>query len=730
MISPTVKRRVKTILLWMEITLILVLGAGMGVVLGAFYQMNKSLPPDQVIENYRAPVGTKIISSDGVVLAKIATENREPVPLDRIPKHMQDAMVAIEDSRFYQHSGLDFRGLARALWANVTDREMSQGASTITQQLARNMFLSSRKKLSRKIKEMLLAVQIERNWTKSRILETYLNQVYFGSGAYGVKAAAQVYFGKDVKDLKLEEAALLAGLPQRPSDLSPYASLRATGSYDRTKVRRNMVLDRMAELKFITPTQAATAKARPIKVAKEKPRSTGFFRAKYAAQYVLDQLRDQYHYDEDIINKAGLTVVTTINWKMQQAAEKAAREELAKWRRRRVSEVALVSIDPHNGYIRAMVGGVQEPWEKYQFNCVTQAKRQPGSSFKLFVYAAAMEKLDKNPYSYVNLSARGVRMPDGKFYQPKNHGRMAGGSTYAKAFALSSNGAAFNVGMDVGPKAVADLAHRLGITSRLYAYPSISLGVNEVTPLEMASAYGVFAAGGKLADPMVILQVRDQSGKVLEDMQPKVKDTGLKQSTIAGMNELTQAVVQYGTGGAARIVPNAHGKTGTSEEYTDAWFCGYTPDLVTAVWAGNRNNAEMEHVFGGSVAAPVWAKYMKQAVVLNPAKKNKPLIASSSTRPKSDRHRRERRAERAPIPFTGDSNERNVLRVTVCSETGMLAREGCPATHTEEYLLGELPGRCSLHGDSKPKEKKGGTDGDEKPAAADSADGGAKASDQ
>ena len=202
MISPTVKRRVKTILLWMEITFILVLGAGMGVVLGAFYQMNKGLPPDKALESYRPPVGTKIITSDGVVIAKIATENREPVPLDRIPKHMRDAIVAIEDSRFYQHSGLDFRGLARALWANVTDREMSQGASTITQQLARNMFLSSRKKLSRKIKEILLAVQIERNWTKNHILEMYLNQVYFGSGAYGVKAASQVYFGKDIKDFQ------------------------------------------------------------------------------------------------------------------------------------------------------------------------------------------------------------------------------------------------------------------------------------------------------------------------------------------------------------------------------------------------------------------------------------------------------------------------------------------------------------------------------------------------
>jgi penicillin-binding protein 1A len=707
MISPTVKRRVKTILLWMEITFILVLGAGMGIVLGAFYQLNKGLPPDRAIENYRAPVGTKIISSDGVVLAKLAAEDREPVPLESIPKHMRDAMVAIEDSRFYQHSGLDFRGLARAVWANLTDRELSQGASTITQQLARNMFLSQRKKLSRKIKELLLAVQIERNWTKNRILEAYLNQVYFGSGAYGVKSAAKVYFRKDIKDITLEEAAMLAALPQRPSELSPYASMRENGNYDRTKHRRDMVLDRMAQLKFITLEEAEAAKKKPIKVAKEKPQSLGFFKAKYAAQYVLEQLRDRYNYDEDVINKAGLTVVTSINWKMQQAAEKAAREELAKLRGRRISEVALVCLDPHTGYIRAMVGGVQEPWEKYQFNCVTQAHRQPGSSFKLFVYAAAFEKLNKDPNSQVNLTARGVRMPDGKWYQPKNHGRLSGSSSYTRAFALSSNGAAFNVCMDVGPRSVADMARRLGIKSRLLAYPSIALGVNEVTPLEMASAYGVFAAGGKLAEPMVILQVRDQDGEILEDMRPNIKPTGLKQETIDYINTLTRAVVTSGTGTAARAVPDAHGKTGTSEEYTDAWFVGYTPDLVTAVWAGNRDNSQMSRVYGGTIGAPIWTRFMKEAVELNPAKKKKPLVVE-----KPQRRRERRREEPKPEPvepsaFTGDANARNVLRVTVCSETGMLARDACPSSHTEEYMLGDLPARCTLHDgtESKPAKK-------------------------
>jgi len=707
MFSPRVKRRVKTVLLWLEVTFILVLGAGMGIVLGALYQLNKGLPPDTAIENYRAPVGTKIVSSDGEVLAKLAAENREPVPLERIPKKMQDAIVAIEDSRFYQHSGLDFRGLARAVWSNVSDRELSQGASTITQQLARNMFLSQRKKLSRKIKELLLAVQIERNWTKARILEAYLNQVYFGSGAYGINSAAKVYFAKDVKDLTLEEAAMLAGLPQRPSDLSPYASMRADGNYNRTKHRRDMVLDRMAQLKFITLEEATNAKKRPIKVAKEKPQSTGFFKAKYAAQYVVDQLRERYHYDEDVINKAGLTVVTSINWKMQQAAEKAARSELKKLRGRRVSEVALVSVDPHNGYIRAMVGGVQEPWEKYQYNCVTQAHRQPGSSFKLFVYTAAFEKLDKEPNSSVSLTARGIRMPDGSWYQPKNHSRGSGGSSYVRAFAMSSNGAAFNVCMDAGPKAVKEIAERLGIKSRLLAYPSIALGVNEVTPLEMASAYGVFAANGKLAEPMIILKVLDQDGEIMQDFQPSVKSVGLKPDTVQKINTLTRAVVTSGTGTVARSVADAHGKTGTSEEYTDAWFVGYTPDLVTAVWAGNRNNSEMAHVYGGTIAAPIWTRFMKEAVALNPEKNRKKALALAVPTRRRERPKREPRVERVTPPtFTGDGNARNVLRVTVCSESGMLARDGCPSTHTEEYMLGDLPSRCTVHEGSGSREDK------------------------
>jgi penicillin-binding protein 1A len=701
MISASAKRRLKKLLLWSEIMFILVLGAGMGVVLGAFYQINKLLPEDAVLEAYRAPVGTKIFSSDGVLLAKLAAENREPVSLDVIPQHMQDAIVSIEDSRFYRHSGLDYRGLTRALWANVTGRELAQGGSTLTQQLARNMFLSSRKTVSRKVKEILLAVQIERNWTKRRILEEYLNHVYLGSGAYGVKSAAKVYFNKDVSDITLEEAAMLAALPQRPSELNPYIAFRDTGTYDRTKFRRDTVLRRMAELGFVTDEEAQEAIEKPIKVSKERPQGIGYFRAKYFVQHVVDELRNELKYDQDIIDKAGLTVITSLNWKMQQEAERVTKEKLAQFKSRRVGDIALVTMDPHTGYIRAMVGGANDPWEKYQFNVATQGRRQPGSSFKAFVYAAAFEQ-GHRPGNSVQGAVIPITMPDGSVYRPKNLGSYGGSMSYTDAFKRSVNGAAVNVAVKVGPKQVAEVAHRLGLQGNLRAYPSIALGASEATPLEMANAFGVFAAGGNRARPMSILQVRDQEGKTILDLRPQITPNVVKPETVEYMNVLTRAVVTSGTaaGAVGNKVPNAHGKTGTSEKYADAWFVGYTPDLVTAVWAGNRDNKPMgNRVFGGTIAAPIWSEFMQKAVALNPARKARPALQEA-------RQPAPRRPVARTVPITADGNERSQVRVTVCEESGLLAISACPVSETQTFMLGEQPMvRCDIHTGDAPVRK-------------------------
>jgi 1A family penicillin-binding protein len=675
MLSVTVRRRLKKFLLGLEIFIVLVLGAGAGAVFGAVYQINKALPPESELDRFRPRVGSKIYSSDGVLLAKLAAEYREPVKLDEVPRRLQEAVIAIEDARFYSHHGLDYRALVRAIVANTLDQEYSQGFSTITQQLARNLYLSRRKSISRKAREILLAVQIEKNWTKRQILETYLNQVYLGAGAYGVKAAAQVYFGKPLARLTLAEMAMLAGLAQRPSRLSPYTAQKEDGNYNRTLARRNLVLDRMRDLRFITAEEAAEARAAPIKVQPERPQTVGYFKAQYFVAHVVDLLHNELGYDQQKLDNDGLVIHTTLDYRMQQAAERAAREGRDRLRRAGVSEAALVCVDPHTGYIRAMVGGVNEPWEKYQFNCATQARRQPGSSFKTFVYAAALEQ-GSTVYSTVPAGAIPIRLPNGKYYTPKNHGRSGGSMSYLSAFASSVNGAAVNVGMRVGPARVKELAERLGLNKELRAVPSLALGTSEVTPLEMACAYGVFPAGGRLARPMAITAIRDSEGGLLEEFRPRVSDVGLDPRTIEGIHQLTRAVVTRGTGRAASGVPNAHGKTGTTEEYTDAWFVGYTPELAAAVWCGNRNNRPMSRVYGGTVAAPIWAAFMRQALELNPTPRRAVAVAR-----KAD-------AER---------DGPGKVRTRICDVSGQRSHGGCPSSHWEYFEPEDRPGRCTEH---------------------------------
>jgi 1A family penicillin-binding protein len=726
------RRRIKKLVLWAEILFILLLGAGVGIVGGAFYQIRKILPPEDIIRDFKPVQGTRIYSSDGVVLAQLAHENREPVPIDKIPKEMQEAVIAIEDERFYQHSGLDYRGLVRALWINLRGGDLTQqGGSTITQQLARNIYLSPQKTLPRKLKETMLAVQIERNWSKRQILEMYLNQVYFGSRAYGIQSAAKVYFGKEAKDLTLAECALLAGLPQRPSRLSPYRNLKAA------KRRRNVVLQKMAELGYITPDRAKQAMQQRVRLANARePQLSRFFRAPYFVAYVLEHLSDTY--GDDLIYKGGFNVVTTLNWKMQEAAEKALVEGVHRNAWRKIHDGALVCIDPHTGYIRAMVGGVD--FQKDQFNIAAHARRQPGSSFKLFVYTAAIDTEGWNAYRTVSTRAPAVRQADGKIWTVHSHSKHHYGSLpILQAFAFSDNPAAVNTLMAVGAQNVVDYARRLGIESPLRAYPSLALGASEVTPLELTSAYGVFAASGIRAEPMSIRSVKSRDGEVMEDNAPRLHRAKLQSETIATINQMTQAVVQYGTASRAISgVPNAHGKTGTTDEYTDAWFIGYTPDLVTGVWMGNRDNSRMRRTYGADVAAPTWSAFMRQAIRLNPKTKRPrtdnlvaeaPKPRRGEARAETGRDAQEQAAESSPerqhdkaggeqtaaggapgdtdrVAYNEDgvggevsANPSNVVRVRVCDESYDLATDDCPSTRVLEFVSGMQPRHmCSIHG--------------------------------
>jgi len=698
----------KWTLLVFEVTLILVLVAGLAVGAMAFNNIKELTPDDDFLQNFSSPAGTKIWSDDHVLLAQLAIEHREPVKYQDIPIVMRQAIVAIEDERFFSHHGLDPRGIARAAMANLTSGDLTQqGASTITQQLARNLRLSPRKTLTRKLRETLLAIQIERTWTKPKILETYLNQVYFGAGAYGVQAASQVYFEKKVQDLSLAEAALLAGLPQRPSELNPYRVRRQDPKLTRCLARRNAVLERMVHAGDITRAEADKAKAEPIKLAHQQaPHLGGYLRAKYFVDYVVKQLFATY--GEDMVMKGGLQVRTTLNWKMQRAAEAAARRGWkAKKDRYRVGEVALISLDPHTGYIRAMVGGVSHPWSQQQFNCATQAQRQPGSSFKFFVYGTALEagwRISRP------IQVAFTPMRDGdKTWVVHNHGAQTGTRSMLSAFAGSINTCAVNTILAIGPGEVVEFAHRLGIKSHLTAVPSLALGSSEVNPLEMAAAYGTIAAGGKRAEPMSIVQVTAANGETLMENTPTVTQLKLSPRTIRGLTRLTRAVVTSGTGRAARGVPDAHGKTGTTDDYKDTWFIGFTPRLATAVWAGNLDNKPTRHGFGGTIAAPIWADYMKQAVKLNPEKSRQVVLLEEEEEPEEEPdsekpainepqpRRSQSRAEASRLLRANEAKQ-DLIRVKVCSETGLLATKYCPHTSTDQYFRGAQPTtRCTVH---------------------------------
>jgi len=729
MATRTTKRRLKKILLWMEVSFILILGAGVGIVGGALYQIGKLLPDERAINEFTPTAATKIFSSDGETLAILADQYREPVPLSRIPVNLQKAIVAIEDSRFYDHHGLDFRGLTRALWTNIRGGNLKQqGASTLTQQLARDIYLTQKKTLSRKLKEAMLAVQIERNWAKKQILETYLNQVYFGSGAYGVQSAAKTYFGKDVKDLNLAQCALIAGLAQRPNELSPYRHA------DRAIRRRNVVLTRMVEVGFLPKENAQKAMQQGIRLAaKQKPQHVGYFHAPYFVTHVVEQLKDTY--GDDLLYKGGFRVMTSLNYKMQQVAEQALAQGLERSRYMGVHDAALVCVDPYTGYVRAMVGGVD--FKKDQFNCVTQAHRQPGSSFKAFVYTAAIDTGHLSAFGSISPRAPSIKGPDGKWWTPQNHDRIGyrSGLSVRTAFAMSVNTAAVNALMSVGADTVAEYAQRLGIRSKLRAYPSLALGASEVTPLEMAVAYGAFATKGTHCEPISIIKILDRDNATIFENVPRPKRVNVNPATFEAMDGLFRAVVTSGTAASsgADRVPDAHGKTGTTENYTDAWFVGYTPDLVTAVWAGNRNNKPMRRGYGGTICAPIWANYMIEAVKLNPKGSSRPkpeageaMIAKADT-DESSRERRRRSRDRAAdaseappnaTPETStaagtdageahadsgelasvSANSTNTVQVRVCDESYLIAGPNCPSTRRLTFVSGMQPRQmCDVH---------------------------------
>ncbi len=552
------------------------------------------LPPIDQLTVPKRPPNIAIMASDGSLLANRGETGGRTVTLKELPPYLPKAFVAIEDRRFYDHFGIDPIGIGRAVYRNLAHKGGLQGGSTLTQQLAKNLFLTQERTASRKIQEAILALWLERNYTKDQILELYLNRVYFGAGAYGVEAAAQRYYGKSARNVSLSEAAVLAGLVQSPSRLAP------NRNPERAQARAELVIAAMNELGFITPGMTKTALGAPA----ESVRQNGAGSANYAADYVMDVLDDFVgNIESDIV------VSTTIEPSMQAAAERVLVDELnAKGQKFNVSQGAFVAMQP-DGAVKALVGG--RNYETSQFNRATTARRQPGSSFKPFVYLAAVERgytpdtvLEDGPVNFGG-------------WAPKNYDRKYRGPIAMRdALALSLNTIAAKLNMEVGPKNVVQAAQRLGISSPLQANGSLALGTSEVTPLELVSAYAAFANGGIGVVPYVITQVKTTDGKLVYK-RPNSGGLGrvIDPGVVAMMNEMMHNTFVVGTAQKAQVPGwSLAGKTGTTDDYKDAWFVGFSGSLVAGVWLGNDDGTLTKRVTGGNLPTEVWHNFMKIAL--------------------------------------------------------------------------------------------------------------------
>lgn len=669
---------------FLSVVLIALFGSA-GAVFGLVQWLRRDLPTPEQVASVQAPIKTVVYDARGRVLHEFYRENRSPVPLAQIPRNLVNATLSTEDRNFYHHWGVDLWGVARAAGTDVLHMRRSQGGSTITQQLARNLFLTHERTFTRKLKEVALAIELERNYSKNQILEMYFNQIYFGEGAYGVEAAAKTYFGKPLRELKLHECALLSGIPANPSQYSPRRYPKAA------LLRRAKVLRNMLTTKAITQVEFDNAIHAPLGVTTVRYDND---RAPYFIEMVRLHLDEKY--GSNAVYEGGLKVYTTLDMDLQDLSERALEKQLQgletqlKKKETRASyaaqnavaagsaaiasggrtpylQGAVVAIDPRNGYIRALVGG--RDWNDSNFNRAVQARRQPGSAFKPFVYTAAMDNGFK-PTDIIEDEPVTFPGGNGEAYSPQNYDHLYRGPvTLRYALQQSINIPAIKLLRKVGVSLVASYARRMGIKSPLGQNLSLALGSSEVTLLELVSAYAVFADRGVRNEPLFILKVEDKTGNVLERGAPRPFEV-LSEQTSATMTSMMQSVMDHGTGFPARqrgfLLPAA-GKTGTMDDYMDAWFVGFVPSLTCGVWVGYDEKRSIGRGMTGAVAAlPVWSDIM---------------IGATRGRPVED----------FPVPA-------GTLSRVICAETGMLATDACPNTTTEIYSEGSEPTElCNAH---------------------------------
>jgi penicillin-binding protein 1A len=670
-------------------------------------QLLLGLPPMQALEDYAPSLSTRVYDVKGDVVAEFSIEKRALLPLSKIPVDLQNAVIAVEDDNFFHHWGISPKGMIRSAIRNFIARRVVQGASTITQQLAKQIFLKPERKFSRKVREVLLALQIERNFSKQEILQFYLNQVYFGEGAYGAQSAARNYFGKDISELSLADCALLAGLIRAPHANSPFFSP------DNARRRRAVVLQRMYEEGMISAAERDAAAASPLPTAKPLGLQT---QAPYFVEHVRRRLEQKY--GTAAVWRGGLKIYTTLDMDVERAAEAKMEKALADFdakaqveHDKRIKDLlaageplppelstgpvtkiqgAFVLMDVKTGAVRAMIGGRDS-----HFNRVTQAKRQAGSTFKPFVWAAALNSgltagslVDDSPLAYY-FDGRDWRLlegatdqysialatqpfassPDFKIWVPNDfEGKFLGRITLRKALEESRNIASINLITQVGPPLVVDIAHRAGIISALEPAPALGLGASVVTPMEMTSAFATFANGGVSVTPYTVERVEDSSGRVLESHVPSDREAMTPQLAYLVTN-LLRGVVQNGTGqNAKRLNRPVAGKTGTTNDNRDLWFIGYTPDLVAGAWMGYDDFSSLgrKDWTGGSTVVPWWTDIMDD------------VLKDMPKRP-------------FPVP-TG------IKFAAIDSQTGMLFGPNCPRTSKllEAYLDGTEPKYCTI----------------------------------
>lgn len=668
----------RTFLLSTVLALSLGVGSGLYVLNRATKKLDAiraDLPQIDPPGTYHPPQKTRIVTADGTLLCELYRENRELLPLEQIPLDLANATIASEDRRFREHIGVSPRDIARAAVLNYRHHAVVQGASTITQQLARDLYLSRTQSVQRKIREALLAIEIEKRYAKDEILELYLNQINYGRGAYGARTAAAMYFGKQASELTLAECATLAAIPQRPADYNLYDD---PGGAVR---RRDVVLAEMTELGYVTADQRDRAKreklvVQPFHVPSLQPR-----RAPYFTSWVVNEATRLL--GEDRLYRGGLTITTTVDLKLQAAADKAVATMVQKARGRGATQGAAVVLDPKTGRVLAMVGGSN--FAKSQFNCATQAQRQPGSAFKLFVYTAAIDR-GYRPTDTIKDEPFEWKDPTGETWKPKNYDlRWHGEVTLLTALAQSINIPAIRLLQRVGPVSVAQYAERMGIRSPLRPFLSLALGTSEVNLLELTAAYGILPADGFRTDPTGIERVTAYGGKVLYDLRPQQLGV-LTPRTVGTMIGMLQEVMRSGTGKAAALEIPCAGKTGTTQNLRDAWFVGFTPRLACGVWLGNDNDrGRMRGVYGGTNCGPAWKEILEAA-----SEQGLEVKYDGTAWPLAP-------GMQAPYEIEIEGEE-VMPAVKVCTDTGLLAGPYCPHTESRRYRPGAAPTEtCPLH---------------------------------